>query len=43
SAAEIKVNAAGMKVTTAKDYDCLKNFYCQKDKDEDCLSRLLTG
>ncbi|GKD70312.1 hypothetical protein Tco_1324402 [Tanacetum coccineum] len=44
-----KVNAAGMEVTTAKrlqllkDYNCLKSFYCQKDKDEDCLSRLLMG
>ncbi|GJR79489.1 hypothetical protein Tco_0150274 [Tanacetum coccineum] len=44
SAVGTKVNAAGYNC-----YNCLKNFYHQKDKDkrkdkdEDCLSRLLTG
>ncbi|GKE76306.1 hypothetical protein Tco_1542426 [Tanacetum coccineum] len=43
---EVWRNLQGHKVT---DYNCLKSFYCQKDKDkrkdkdEECLSRLLTG
>ncbi|GKC06012.1 RNA-directed DNA polymerase, eukaryota, reverse transcriptase zinc-binding domain protein [Tanacetum coccineum] len=43
----LEVTAA--QLVLLKDYNCWKSFYCQKDKDmrkdkdKDCLSRLLTG